>query len=431
MNKFKEILMKDFGWKLLSLGIAICLWFVVINIENPVETRNFTALLQIKNESAINDRGQVISNYDEIAGRKITIRVSGQRRALDSLYKNRNEIQAYIDLSNLDETAGYGESVPSTVRISGINESCQIESRSPSTVNLVVENLITAERIVQLDIAGGTDASYTMSEPEVTPSAVTVSGTQTAVDSVASVRASVNVESIKEDSVFTADLVPYNANGEVVNGVKLSMDSVQVYIPVRMSKRVELRAETYGTPPEGYSVDSIAVDPQFIYVLGDDTVLSSLEYIELPPSSVEGRQESFSMTYALRYLLPDGVKLRDNQQDLRATVTVDFKEELTREITLRSDNISFFVDLDEGLMAEVAPDDIVFTISGNEEAMTGLDEGLITGSVSVVGLEEGQHNLPIELTMPEGITARNSDEIYVSVTVTRAGDTAPPEMEEE
>ena len=103
MNKFKEMLMKDFLWKLLSLAIAVILWFVVINLENPVETRNFTALLQIKNESVITERGQTISNYDEIAGRKITIKIRGQRLSLDRLYKNRADIQAYIDLSLLDE----------------------------------------------------------------------------------------------------------------------------------------------------------------------------------------------------------------------------------------------------------------------------------------------------------------------------------------
>ena len=44
MNKFKEMLMKDFLWKLLSLAIAVILWFVVINLENPVETRNFNGV---------------------------------------------------------------------------------------------------------------------------------------------------------------------------------------------------------------------------------------------------------------------------------------------------------------------------------------------------------------------------------------------------
>ena len=33
MKKLREKIMKDIGWKLLSLIIAIALWFMVINIE--------------------------------------------------------------------------------------------------------------------------------------------------------------------------------------------------------------------------------------------------------------------------------------------------------------------------------------------------------------------------------------------------------------
>ena len=61
MSKFKETLTKDAGWKLLSVFIAICLWFIVINIENPVETRIFTANLDIINTSYAEEAGK--DNY--------------------------------------------------------------------------------------------------------------------------------------------------------------------------------------------------------------------------------------------------------------------------------------------------------------------------------------------------------------------------------
>ena len=47
----------DIGWKLLSLIIAIGLWFMVINTENPVETRSYTAAIQLQNEEALTERG--------------------------------------------------------------------------------------------------------------------------------------------------------------------------------------------------------------------------------------------------------------------------------------------------------------------------------------------------------------------------------------
>ena len=51
MNKSKFT--KDIGWKLLSLIIAIGLWFTVINTENPLETRTYTAAIQLQNKESL------------------------------------------------------------------------------------------------------------------------------------------------------------------------------------------------------------------------------------------------------------------------------------------------------------------------------------------------------------------------------------------
>ena len=53
MSKFRELLTKDAGWKLLSVFIAVCLWFVVINMENPVEYRVFTANIDIVSKTDV------------------------------------------------------------------------------------------------------------------------------------------------------------------------------------------------------------------------------------------------------------------------------------------------------------------------------------------------------------------------------------------
>ena len=269
MNKFKEMLMKDFLWKLLSLAIAVILWFVVINLENPVETRNFTALLQIKNESVITERGQTISNYDEIAGRKITIKIRGQRLSLDRLYKNRADIQAYIDLSLLDEQDGMGEPVPCAVTVklpSNLSDVYQIESRTPSSVNVSIENVISSEKNISLDIVGSADSGRTMAQPELGTQTASVRGTQSKVDSVSKVTASVNVENIKEDTTIVSSLAAYDSAGNIVEGVEISPPSVEVYIPVKMSKRVELRADVSGTPISGYSLENIEIVPDHIYI---------------------------------------------------------------------------------------------------------------------------------------------------------------------
>ena len=91
----------DIGWKLLSLIIAIGLWFMVINTENPVETRSYTAAIQLQNEEALTERGYVVVNDDELSSTRVTVRLRGQRLALDALSQSSTRVQAVVDLSDV------------------------------------------------------------------------------------------------------------------------------------------------------------------------------------------------------------------------------------------------------------------------------------------------------------------------------------------
>lgn len=92
---------KDIGWKLLSLAIAVALWFMVINTENPLETRSYTASVQIQNEESLFERGYVVVNEDEINSTRVMVRLRGQRLALDTLSQSNTKVQAIVDLSNV------------------------------------------------------------------------------------------------------------------------------------------------------------------------------------------------------------------------------------------------------------------------------------------------------------------------------------------
>lgn len=419
MNKFKHVLMKDFGWKLLSLFIAICLWFIVINIEDPVETRNFSVTLEILNDSVITERGQTISNYDEIYGQKINIRIRGQRIALDRLYQNRQDMHAYIDLTTLEETPGYGETVSAPVAVklpSSLSASYEIEGRSPGAISLVIENRVSVEKTIVLDIQGSADASYTLATPELTPKTVVVSGSQTKVDAVDTVKAAVNLTNIKEDSHYTANLVAYDANGMQVTGVSLSVKTVDVYIPVKMSKKVKLVYTSTGTPKDGYIVENVTCEPEYVYVLGNEEVLKGIDEIQLPPVNVEGKDTDTKMTFGIKYFLGDGVKLKDGTSD-KVIVTASIVKESTKTVTLKADNISFKVELAQGLSAEVSPEDITFEVRGSKAAIDGLTDEQISASLTVTNVEAGEYSMPLQVTLPEGINLVEADSPSISVKV--------------
>ena len=72
MKKIQELICKDFGWKLLSVAIATILWFMVINIDQPVDTRGYNRPLSIENMETLTDRGLTVGNLEELKNTNCT-----------------------------------------------------------------------------------------------------------------------------------------------------------------------------------------------------------------------------------------------------------------------------------------------------------------------------------------------------------------------
>lgn len=69
------MLMKDLGWKLLSIGIATIMWFMVININQPVDTRTYSKYITLENMEALTDRGLTVKNAEEIAQQRLILKL--------------------------------------------------------------------------------------------------------------------------------------------------------------------------------------------------------------------------------------------------------------------------------------------------------------------------------------------------------------------
>ena len=62
MKRFQELLMKDLGWKLLSVAIAATMWFMVISINQPIDTRTYSTTLILEGEETLTEEGLTIVN---------------------------------------------------------------------------------------------------------------------------------------------------------------------------------------------------------------------------------------------------------------------------------------------------------------------------------------------------------------------------------
>lgn len=405
MKKLQEKIMKDIGWKLLSLVIAIALWFMVINIEHPVTTRIYTQTVTMKNIDTLTQQGLTVLNKGQIENMKVSAKIKAQRTALDRLTQYKNNIKAVVDFSKLENVKS-GDTVSLDVSFllpDSAGTGFEIVSQSPEQAEIIVEKLAAKRVPINVRINGEAGSGYTTLQPQISPSSVQISGAASVINHVKTVQVNVELQQASEDIVVTAEPIAYDENGKQVEGVTMDITKVHVSIGVQKNKMVNLRATTEGIPAEGYEVTEIIWSPKAINIAGSEEVLNSLQAVTLPAVDVTNATTTITESVLLNEILPDGTML-SNDTPLEAEVSVVIKEQENQQITVQSAPIEM-----EGAQQEIneyilSDDSVSLQLTGSAKALATITTGSIPVIANVTGLTAGEHTVALEIDLPEGIT---------------------------
>ena len=422
MNKSKFT--KDIGWKLLSLIIAIGLWFTVINTENPLETRTYTAAIQLQNKESLFERGYVVVNNDELTSTRVTVRLRGQRLALDTLSKSNTRVQAIVDLENVIYSYdGNPVSVPVSIVIpSVVNNSFEILSKSLQSVTVDIQPYVNqdfeVEPVVEYTQEGSSNTGELINAV-ASPGTITVYGAKSIVGKIASVKATVKTDNVSNDLVITAPPVAYDENGVPINDVTFSVSEVSIRISLDDMKNVDINENIEGTPASGYSISGIYIAPDNIDVAGDESALRSIRSIELPEIDISGASNNIIREFKLEDYLPDGVRVVGSSNSTGyVTVTIIMEKDIQKTITIPTDNISDNGTTPEGMIAQIESGNIVFSVSGTQSDVNDISADDVKAYVDLSGYSEGTYeNVPVQIVLPDGVMLVSDEPVYVSVTL--------------
>lgn len=418
MNRSNKFTM-DIGWKLLSLVIAIGLWFMVINTENPLETRSYTANIQLQNEEALFERGYVVVNEDEITSTRVTVRLRGQRLALDTLSQSSTKVQAVVDLDNVIYSYN-GEPVSVPVKIvipSVVNDSFEILSKSIQTITVDIQPYINKDFEVKAVVNNTDSDTVQLANAVASPGTVTVYGAKSVVNSIAEVRAEVNPEILEDGMVITTAPVAYDAEGNVVDKVTFSSNELSVKIGMDEMKSVRVAVDITGRAAEGYEVTGIYVSPDTVDVAGKASDLAGVSIIRLPDIDVTGIDSNIIKEFSVEDYLPEGLRVIGADGSDKITVTVSVEEETTKEIVIPAESIAVEGTLEEGLSAHIAGNDMTITISGAGSVISTVEADDIKAYVDVDGYEAGVYSdVDVQFELPDGVSLVEGGET-VTVTV--------------
>ena len=363
----KEKLTHNLGLKLLSVGLAALLWLVVINSQDPMETRTFEDIpVTIINEEALVAKDKI---PEVVEGDTVSVVVEARRSVCEKL--TRDDIVATADFEKISVT----DAVPIDIFVRGDSaREVEIVRGMNQVMKLRLEDSLTKDFRVKISTTGQMKDGYVIGDMVASPNMITLTGSSTQISKVKEVVLVVDVEGLSKDSQTTGVPVIYDMNGDIVTSSKVAMSATEVgvTIPVLKTKTVKIIVNTAGEPATGYEVGTVSYQPDMVTVagtLGDLVLLGSTLRATCDVTDADDVVEENIEISSLWNESLESIRLVDEDK-LAVTITMKPFEEKVFEFTPSSVELR---DLPEGLIGKV---DLLSVsqvhVMGKEEDLKGL-----------------------------------------------------------
>ena len=421
----KKNMINKFTLKVLSLIIAILIWLLVRNVDDPIVVRTFYEIpVSIENASYLAENLEIPLLVD--GKDTVKVRVKGARSVVSKLKKE--DIKAVADMTQIISKDTTPIMVPVEVTGTGISDS-DITVR-PRNIQVDIEKQNSVEKTIAVS-TGDTqpDKDYEIGNLKANPEKVTISGPETIINKIDKVVALIDVTGRKESNIeIKSQLKIYDKNLdelspkqlEYLNIKEISDNTIRIQAQFwKVKQNVKIKAEYSGEPKRGYEVDSINLVPDTISVAGTDEALKKLEQegntLEIPGKYIDVTDKTgdFEQNIDLSELLPEDLKLvRDLNSSVIATVKIlpynsrDYEVSVTQ---IEADNKAEDLDL------VFQDEQITIRAKAKEQDLDSLSAANIQVQIDLSGYGEGEYEVPVTVTLPGGYELVESIKVKVKL----------------
>ncbi len=401
--------------KIMSVAVAVVVWLIVVNIDNPVGTNYYT----LNNVELINK--EYVESSDTIG--KMCMPEQSQdsvRVAITATKKIRDrikvsDISAVADLQQAVSLDTNPVMVPITVNCSVAGVSASDIKVTPQNLSVNLDEKETQEFVVNVsrgDTKPGKD--YEVGSLTANPEKVRITGPKTLINKIDKVNATIELDGNTQDFTQDVTLSIIDKNQEVLSDSEMNSlrieNNAKVVVTARLWKirqGVKISAGYIGTPADGYQVGSVKTVPDTISVAGSTEGLETLagndNVITIPADSIDisGESSDVEKKISLNDLLPDNVKLTsDSSEDV--WVTVNILPVGSKEFDIPTKNIEVKNKPDD-LQVTFETAQIEVRIKSDTEEMDKLNaQKDIRASIDLEGKEEGNYKVPVKIVLPDG-----------------------------
>lgn len=409
-------IINDLGMIALALFLALVVWVVAVQEENPIRSGEFgqSIAVEVRNQP---ESTTFHPKFDQSI--KLII------RAPESSWANlrADMFSAWVDLTDKPP-----DDYEMEVSASCVDKNVTIVRISPATVPISLERESIRTMSVTLQINVPVAFGYEL-KPDlavIDPITVQVRGPEKIVAQID--RVVVNIDQrneVKETISVNRMAIALQQDGvSPGNFVTIQPSMVNVVVPVEQKtgfKDVAVRPVVTGVPAAGYRLRGINVEPSIVTLGGDSEVVEAVAatgYVENIPLNIAGATGDVVERLALN--LPEGASAL-RVQGVLVTASIE-PIPGRRAISL----IPIVKGLSTDLTAKVSPEKVTITLTGPLPKLNTLTESDVQVYVELVEVGIGQHTIELTYLVPEGIEVESVVPASVEVTIAPTPPTPTP-----
>lgn len=409
-RKILEKITHNFGYKFISLLIAIVVWYIAVQYSDPQQTKSFNVRVTVENESYIENGKQVY--YIDDNYKTVTVFVTANSSKFRFI--NENTISVKADLTQIVDFEKDPVMVPLSVSCSGVAQTDLSLSRQ--TIPITIENVAGKELPMTVSTKETTPANnYEIGKLTPSVDRIVVSGPESVISQIDSVVAEIDVTGLMLNSQLTATLkfIDKSQNemseDKINDDITIEGDIQKVTVAVELwRKRSGILFDIHysGVPAEGYQVYNIYTAPDELTVAGDNAALETLaqngNVISIPAEKIDISGCSTDQTFEVDFsdVMPENLKVSSS---MNRTVTVYFTilPLDSREYQVDVDDI-ITSNLDSSLTVSYDQTAVAVKVQGVTQNLDALDESGIILIADFSGMTVGDYTITPNVGLPEG-----------------------------
>ena len=420
----KKKILNNFSLKVLSLVVAVLVWMAIVNITDPTMTKTITNIeINVTDQDVITNKNQV---FKVTSRNSAAIVISGKRSIVSRL--EAKDFTATAPLSEMSQV----NAVPVYVTANNPEDRREISIIDKTvSITVAIEDVEEKEYDLEVEYVGTPRDGYVVdkSKSGLKYNKVKIKAPQSIHNLINKVAVNVDVEDAAKDFSGKYEIALYNKSKSPIpkDGIEFGFNNVQVNTTILKVKEVPINYSVMGKPASGYLNTGVKSSVSTIKIVGRESLINDISEVVLPTSilSIEGRNETLQRQVNISSYLPQGVSLLEGQEE-NITITVIIEQESIHSFSLSPGTDIKLTKIPEGYAAKFTNDaKVTIQLRGLEELFNDFDVMTINPIVDLSHAQEGENEVQVQVTPPEGMTFVNNVTITVTL-VQEEGTTAKP-----